>query len=233
MRTGGGCCLHGANLHRRSVGAQQQAIARGLALLAGDEQRVLRVARGMVRRKVERLEVVVVGLDLGTFADGVAHRLEDGDDLVHHAQHGMLDADGALDAGEGDVEALGGELGIDRGGVNFVVRVFDAQLRRGLFSSLTRRPTSRFAGPGAAFSQVSLTWVSTPFLRASQRSRKALPVGFAVQIAALGVERGEEFGDGAVERFGRIIVEFGDGVHASAWLKPRLFVLPLKRGSDY
>src|ERR1035438_9258168 len=97
--------LHGANLHRRSVGAQQQTIARGLALLAGDEQRVLRIARGMVRREVERLEVVVVGLDLGAFADGVAHRFEYGDDLVHHAQHGMLNADGALNAGESDVEA--------------------------------------------------------------------------------------------------------------------------------
>ena len=99
--------LHGANLHRRGVRAQQQAIARGLALLSGDEERVLRVARRMVRRKVQRLEVVVVGLDLGTFADGVAHRLEDGDDFVHHAQHRMLDADGAVNAGEGDVEAFG------------------------------------------------------------------------------------------------------------------------------
>ena len=81
----------------------------GLLLLAGDEQRVLGVARRMVRREVQRLEVVVVGLDLGAFADGVAHRLEDGDDFVHHAQHGMLDADGAVDAGERDVEAVGGE----------------------------------------------------------------------------------------------------------------------------
>src|ERR1019366_19037 len=70
----------------------------------------------MVRREVERLEVVVVGLDLGTFADRVAHRLEDGDDLVHHPQHGVLDADGALDAGKRDVEAVGGE-GIFRKGV--------------------------------------------------------------------------------------------------------------------
>ncbi len=100
----------------------------GLLLLAGDEQRVLRVARRMVRRKVERLEIVVVGLDLGPFADGVAHRLEDGDDLVHHAQHGMLHADGALDAGERDVETLGGEFGVARGRVKVAVRTFDGRL---------------------------------------------------------------------------------------------------------
>src|SRR5580698_495238 len=74
--------LHGANLHRRSVSAQQQAITRELVLLARDEQRVLGVARGMVWRKIERLEIVVVGLDLGPLADRVAHRLEDSDDLV-------------------------------------------------------------------------------------------------------------------------------------------------------
>ena len=36
---------------------------------SGDEQRVLRIARGMVRRKIQRLEIVVVGLDLGAFLD--------------------------------------------------------------------------------------------------------------------------------------------------------------------
>src|ERR1019366_2151807 len=66
--------------------------------------------------EVERLEVVVVGLNLGAFADRVAHRFEHGDDLVHHAQHGMLDADGALDTGQSDVEEVGGG-GIFRKGV--------------------------------------------------------------------------------------------------------------------
>ena len=40
------------------------------------------------------------------------------------------------------------------------------------FSSLTRWPTSRFAEPGAALSQWSLSCVSMPFLRAIQRSRR-------------------------------------------------------------
>ena len=87
--------------------AQQQAVARGLAFLPGDEQRVLRVARRMVRRKVQRLKVVIVGLDLGSFAHRVAHGLEDRDDLVLHSQHRMLGADRALHAGERNVEALG------------------------------------------------------------------------------------------------------------------------------
>ena len=125
MRTGGGC-FSMVRICTGEVCVRSSRRSRaGLLLLPGDEQRVLRVARRMVRRKVERLEVVVVGLDLGAFADGVAHRLEDGDDLVHHAQHRMLDADGALDAGKGDVEALGGELGVSGRRMDFVVRVFN------------------------------------------------------------------------------------------------------------
>ena len=64
--------LHGAHLHRRGVGAQKQAVAQRAALLVGDDQRVLRVARGMARRKVHALEVVEVGFDLRTNADRVA-----------------------------------------------------------------------------------------------------------------------------------------------------------------
>src|SRR5258707_1300037 len=41
-----------------------------------------------------------------------------------------------------------------------------------VFTSLTRCPTSRFASFGATLSHRSLTKVSTPFLRAIQRSRK-------------------------------------------------------------
>ena len=75
-------------------------------MLAGDEERVLGVARRVVGRKVQRLEVVVVGLDLRAFAHRVAHGLEDGDDLVQRADDRVLGADGAANAGEGDVEAV-------------------------------------------------------------------------------------------------------------------------------
>ncbi len=78
-----------------------------LGILAGDENRILGVARGMVGRKIQRLEVVVVGLDLGSFFDGVAEIAEDADDLVHCLDDWMLGTDGTADAGEGDVEPLG------------------------------------------------------------------------------------------------------------------------------
>ena len=98
--------LHGANLHRRSVGAQQQALALRLRFLTGDEQRVLGIARRMVRRKIQRLEVVVVGLDHRPFLNRVAEIAEDGDDLVHRLDHGMFGAERAANAGEGDVESV-------------------------------------------------------------------------------------------------------------------------------
>ncbi len=49
----------------------------GFRFLLRDEERVLRVARRMVRRKIQRLEIVVVGLDLRTFFDRVAEIAED------------------------------------------------------------------------------------------------------------------------------------------------------------
>ena len=84
--------------------AQQQAVAQRLRFLSGDEQRVLRVARGMVRRKVQRLEIVVIGFNLRTFLDRVAQIAEDANDLVHRLDDGMFRADGTANAGKGDVE---------------------------------------------------------------------------------------------------------------------------------
>ena len=85
--------LHGAHLHGRGVGAQQQAVALGAAVLIGDDERVLRVARGMAGREVHALEVVVVGFDLGADADRVAQRRKDARDLVEGAGDGMLGAE--------------------------------------------------------------------------------------------------------------------------------------------
>ena len=99
--------LHGANLHRRGVGAQQQAVALRSPLLSGDEQRVLRIARRMVGRKVQRLKIVVVAFDLRPFGNGITHGDEDRDDLIHRAQHRMPHAQLAMNAGQGYVDALG------------------------------------------------------------------------------------------------------------------------------
>ena len=74
--------------------------------MVGDDERVLSVARRMVRWEVEGLEIVVVGLDLGAFSDGVAHCLEDADDFIQRSDQGMFDAEFPSRAGEGDVDAL-------------------------------------------------------------------------------------------------------------------------------
>ncbi len=76
--------------------AQQEAVALLFLFLSGNEDGVLHVARRMVQRKVQRLEVVVVGFDLGPFGDRVAHRLEDADDLVGDKRDGMRGAEFAL-----------------------------------------------------------------------------------------------------------------------------------------
>ena len=107
--------LHGAHLHRRSVRAQQQAVAQRAALLVGDHQRVLRVARRMAGRKIHALEVVVVGFDLRPHAHRVAQRREDRDNLVQRARDGMLGAGEAARAGQRDVDGLGLERGIGCG----------------------------------------------------------------------------------------------------------------------
>ena len=54
-----------------------------------DVQRVLHRARGMVRRDVERLEVVPVVLDLGTLDDAESQSEEHLDDLALHDGQGM------------------------------------------------------------------------------------------------------------------------------------------------
>ncbi len=50
--------LHSADLHRRGVRAQQIAV--------GKPEGVLHIARGMLRRDIEGVEIVILGLDLGT-----------------------------------------------------------------------------------------------------------------------------------------------------------------------
>ena len=65
---------HRPDLHRRGVGAQH--------VPAVDEEGVLHVARRVIGRDVERLEVVPLGLDLGTFLDREAEPGEEADDVA-------------------------------------------------------------------------------------------------------------------------------------------------------
>ena len=109
MRTGGGCCsmvriCTGEVWVRRSRRSRERA-----AFLIGDDEGILRIARGMARREVHALEVVEVGFDLGTDADGVAQGGENTDDFVERARDGVLGTGEAARAGQSDVDGLGGE----------------------------------------------------------------------------------------------------------------------------
>ena len=66
---------------------------RAAARRAREVQRVLHVARGMLRRHVERFEVVVVVLDLGPLEDLVAHAAEDRLDLLADERERMAVAE--------------------------------------------------------------------------------------------------------------------------------------------
>ena len=60
---------HRANLHRARMRAQQFALARRIRL---QEERVVHLARRMIRRKIELGEIIIVGLDIRPFGDGEA-----------------------------------------------------------------------------------------------------------------------------------------------------------------
>jgi len=53
--------------------------------------------RGMIRRKIQRLEVVIIGFNFRTFLDRVAQIAEAADDLVHRLDDGMLRTEGAAE----------------------------------------------------------------------------------------------------------------------------------------
>ncbi len=73
--------LHGADLHRRGMRAEQHARA---VLLRVEEERVVHLARRVSLGKIERGEIVVVGLDVRPLGDGEAEVGENRGDLVDH-----------------------------------------------------------------------------------------------------------------------------------------------------
>ena len=70
---------HGADLHRRGVGAQHLALA---ALVGREEEGVVHLPRRMADGEVQRREVELVGLDVRPFGDREAHVGEDRGELV-------------------------------------------------------------------------------------------------------------------------------------------------------
>jgi hypothetical protein len=110
-----GVLAHVAHLHARGVGAQQAAIA--------EVERVVHRARRVVRREVERFEVVPVVLDFRTIGQVVAQARED----VGHALHGAADRVDAAAAGvapgQGDVDRFACQARIE-------LRVLERRLAR-------------------------------------------------------------------------------------------------------
>ena len=70
-------------------------------------QRVLHVARGMLRRHVERFEVVVVVFELGALDDEEAEAGEDRLDALAQDRQRMAVADARTTAGQRDVDGVG------------------------------------------------------------------------------------------------------------------------------
>ena len=95
---------HGADLHRAGVGAQQQRAAVDLGV---EVERVEHLPRRMLRRDVERLEIVPVVLDVGAFRHGKAHVGEDRHDLLGGLAHRVDSPKRPLARRQRDVDPLG------------------------------------------------------------------------------------------------------------------------------
>src|SRR5882757_1328734 len=104
--------LHRPDLHRRGVGAQQHV---GVRL---DVEGVLEHPRRVVRRVVQGGEVVVVVLDLRAFGDFVAEPDHDVLDQPRGAGDQVLVAERPRRrAGQGDVDPVGDQFGVELGRV--------------------------------------------------------------------------------------------------------------------
>lgn len=86
------------NLHVARMGAKEEGV--------GKIEGILHVARRMIGWKVETGKVVVVGIDVGTEADGKTHPYENVDDAVESVGDGMEVAKGAGPARKGGIEPL-------------------------------------------------------------------------------------------------------------------------------
>ena len=142
--------LHGADLHRRGVGAQKLAAGRPSTPL--QEERVVHLARRMAFGEVQRGEIVIVGLDIRTFGDRETHIAEDRGDLVDHLADRMDAAalGRRLPHRQRHIDLFGGEPRGDRGILQFGLaraeRLGDAVLQavdgRALGLPLLRRSSS-------------------------------------------------------------------------------------------
>src|SRR6267378_8159722 len=86
--------------------AAEQRLLRVVAERIRDPQRVPFLPRRMAGRDVERLEVVVIGLDLWALDRLETHRGEDARDLADRRGHGMQSSDVRRSAGKCEVHAV-------------------------------------------------------------------------------------------------------------------------------
>ncbi len=132
--------LHRAHLDRRGVGAQHELRtgscrgvprtgrrARKLAI-----ERVVRVARGVVGRDVQRLEVVVLELDLGAVEHREAHRSEQVLELARDLRQRMQRTALGAPAGQRRVEVAARSSRRERERVECCPRFVDQRLDRAL-----------------------------------------------------------------------------------------------------
>ena len=135
--------LHGTDLHRRRVAAQQQP--------RRQVQRVLLVGCRMVERRVEGDEVVPLGVHLGSARTGEAQAAKDGADVVDDLADRVHGAAPPAARGQGQVESGGPLRPLGRGELaqTFLERFRESLLR--LVGGRARRwPLRRVQGAEAA-----------------------------------------------------------------------------------
>ena len=133
--------LHGANLHRRSMGAQNMS--------GVDVERIVHRARGMVRGNIECFEVVIIVFDFRTFLDLIANPNEKILDPVERLGDGMQAADFPIAARQGHVDGFGGKAPLDIGRGETLPARLDPFLHRSLGlvdARARRRPLLRRQG---------------------------------------------------------------------------------------
>ena len=91
-----------ARLYGRGLRAQEDVLR--------DIERVLHIARGVILRQIQRFEVEVVALDLGSLLDGKAHLQEDLLDAVQRDRERVQMPHGRRPPRQGHVDLLGGNL---------------------------------------------------------------------------------------------------------------------------
>jgi len=122
-----------ADLHGRGVRAQQVALGAAAGDIAsgdcvGQIKSVLLVARGVVGRGVEGVEVEPFGFQLGAFGNGEADFAKEGADLAAGVGERVEEAGRGVGCGEGGVEGraeAGGEGGGVKAGEGFGEKFFE------------------------------------------------------------------------------------------------------------